>query len=228
MDAFGGHIHAYLPAWPQVEFGAITPKNNHLTINVAGARVDANWMDRFLAWEPVRSVLPPVDRHCPTNPKDLRYFKGRFPVSIARDFYGDRYVVVGDAAGLVRAFKGKGINSACLSGLWAAESMLTHGISRAAFAEGYARACAETITDLPYGRAVRLLAIIGATLHLLDPLIVVARHEPILRTALFDAVSGHRPYRAIIGELLRPAIAIPLAARLSLSWMQTFGRAVFR
>ncbi len=228
MHTFGGHIHAYLPPWPQVEFGAITPKGNHLAINVAGARVDADWMDRFLAWEPVRSVLPAVDRHRLTNPEDLRYFKGRFPVSIARGFYGDRYVVVGDAAGLVRAFKGKGVNSACLSGLWAAESMLTHGISHAAFAEGYARACAETVTDLPYGRAVRLLAIVGATQHLLDPLIIVSRHEPILRTALFDAVSGHRSYRAIVGELLRPAVAIQLAAKLSLSWMKTFGHAVLR
>lgn len=225
MPAFGGHIHAYLPPWPQVEFGAITPKGNHLTVNVAGARVDANWMDRFLAWEPVGSVLPPVDRRHPTSAGDLRYFKGRFPVSIARGFFGDRYVVVGDAAGLVRAFKGKGVNSACLSGLWAAESMLTRGISRAAFAEGYARACAETVTDLPYGRAVRLLAIVGAAGHLLDPLIAVARNEPILRSALFDAVSGHRSYRAIVAELLRPAVAIHLAARLSLNRVRAFGRA---
>jgi flavin-dependent dehydrogenase len=228
MHGFGEHIHAYLPPWPQVEFGAITPKGNHLTINVAGARVDANWMDRFLAWEPVRSVLPAVDQYRSTNPKDLHYFKGRFPVSIASGFYGDRYVVVGDAAGLVRAFKGKGVNSACLSGLWAAESMLSHGISRAAFAGGYAQACAETVTDLPYGRAVRLLAIVGANQHLLDPLIDVARCEPVLRTALFHAVSGHCSYRTIAGELLRPAVAVQLAAKLCLSWKQSFGNTISR
>jgi flavin-dependent dehydrogenase len=134
--------------------------------------------------------------------------------------------VVGDAAGLVRAFKGKGVNSACLSGLWAAESMLMYGISREAFAEGYGQACAETVADLPYGRAVRLLTIVGANQHLLDPLIDVAQHEPILRAALFDAVSGHRSYRAIVGELLRPAVAIKLTAKLIRGWTKRFERAI--
>jgi flavin-dependent dehydrogenase len=217
----GECIHAFLPPWPQVEFGAITPKGNHLTINVAGGRVDATWMDRFLEWEPVHSVLPSTRRDHLTNPKDLCYFKGRFPVSIARDFFGDRYVVVGDAAGLVRAFKGKGVNSACLSGLWAAETMLGRGISRAAFAEDYARACAETIADLPYGRAVRRLAIVGARWHMLDPLIAVARGEPQLQGALFDAVSGHRPYRAIIHDLRHLPVALRLAARLGASWIRS-------
>lgn len=223
--SLGECIHAYLPPWPQVEFGAITPKGNHLTINVAGARVDVNWMDRFLEWEPVRSVLPLTDRHHLTNPKDLRYFKGRFPVSIAKGFFGDRYVVVGDAAGLVRAFKGKGVNSACLSALWAAETMLRCGISRAAFAEDYARACAAIVSDLPYGRAVRRLAIAGAGWHVLDPLITVARNEPRLRSALFDAVSGHRPYRAIIHELRNPLTASRLAARLGTNWIRSLRHA---
>lgn len=224
--SFGERIHAFLPPWPQVEFGAITPKGNHLTINVAGARVNVNWMDRFLEWEPVRAMLVSADRQRPRNPKDLRFFKGRFPVSIAKGFFGDRYVVVGDAAGLVRAFKGKGVNSACLSGLWAAETMLTRGISRTAFAEGYARACAETIADLPYGRAVRRFTIVSAAWHLIDPLIITARNEPTLRAALFDAVSGHRSYRSIVHDLIRPATAVRLAARLSVNWMRTFRNAL--
>jgi flavin-dependent dehydrogenase len=208
---FGEHIHAYLPPWPAVEFGAITPKGNHLTVNIAGAKVNANWMDRFLSWGPVQSVLPRVDRHHLTRPADLLFFKGRFPVSIAKGFYGDRYVAIGDAAGLVRAFKGKGVNSACLSGIWAAETMLRQGISRAAFDTDYVRACAETIQDFPYGRAVRRLAVLGAAWHLMDPLITAARKEQILRDALFDAVSGHRTYRSIIHDVGRPANLLRLA-----------------
>ncbi len=225
MQAVGDHIHAYLPPWSQVEFGAITPKSNHLTINVAGARIDANWMDRFLDWEPVGAMLPGVDRRHPANPKDFRYFKGRFPVSIAKGFYGDRYVVVGDAAGLVRAFKGKGVNSACLSGLWAAETILTRGISCAAFADAYIRACREIITDLPYGRAMRLLAITAAAWHLMDPIIAAARTEPTLRTALFDAVSGRRPYRDSVHELLRPTVAARLAVKLGGGWVAALSHA---
>ena len=36
MIAFGNRIHAFLPTSPRIEFGAITPKGNHLTINIAG------------------------------------------------------------------------------------------------------------------------------------------------------------------------------------------------
>jgi flavin-dependent dehydrogenase len=206
MAGFGDRIHAFLPPWPQVEFGAVTPKGNHLTINIAGARVNTDWMDHFLVWDPVRRVLPPFDWAQPLNPKDLHYFKGRFPISIAHPFYADRCVLVGDAAGLVRAFKGKGINSACLTGMWAAETILLHGMSQAAFDAVYRRACDEILVDLPYGQAVRSLTIAGSRIGLLDLAMVAAEMEPTLRIALFDAVSGHDPYRDIIHRVLRPAV----------------------
>ncbi len=209
-------IHAFLPAVPQIEFGAITPKANHLTINIAGARVDANWMDYFLGYKPARAVLAPLERGHQDNPKDWRYFKGRFPISLARNFYGDRYVLIGDAAGLVRAFKGKGVNSAILTGQWAAQTMAEVGISHQAFTMGYAQACHEIIADLPYGRAFRQLAALGRRLNLIDPLLMVAAQDPALRRALFDAVSGHSTYRAIAQAIDWPRLLVRLLARGSL------------
>src|SRR4030067_416249 len=41
MDEFGPTIHAFLPANPGIEFGGVTPKGNHLTVNIARSRVDA-------------------------------------------------------------------------------------------------------------------------------------------------------------------------------------------
>jgi flavin-dependent dehydrogenase len=206
MAGFGNCIHAFLPPWPQIEFGAVTPKGNHLTINIAGAGVDANWMDRFLVWGPVHRVLPPYDRAHPLNPKDFHYFKGRFPISTARPFYTDRCVLAGDAAGLVRAFKGKGVNSACLTGMWAAQTILLHGVSWAAFDAAYRKACDEILADLPYGRAVRSLTIASSRIGLLDLALAAAEAEPTLRVALFDAVSGHQPYRTIVHRILRPTV----------------------
>jgi len=206
MANFGNRIHAFLPRVPQIEFGAVTPKANHLAVNIAGAGVDASWMDYFLSWEPVRRVMPFIDRKHPIRLSDFHYFKGRFPISIAQGYFGDRYVLVGDAAGLVRAFKGKGINSACLTGLWAAKVIMTQGVSRAAFAEHYTRACREILTDLPYGRAVRYLVGLGGRLGLLERAITAAEGEPAIRAALFDAVSGHQPYRTIIQSILKPRL----------------------
>ena len=39
MDNFGDQIHAFLPPMSRIEFGAVTPKKNHLTINIAGLRI---------------------------------------------------------------------------------------------------------------------------------------------------------------------------------------------
>ncbi len=210
IDKFGDDIHAFLPPNPHIEFGAITPKQNHLTINFAGTAIDSRDMDTFLNYLPVRQLLSFADPAHPQNPKDFVYFRGRFPISIARNFYGNRYVCLGDAAGLVRAFKGKGINSACQTALWAAETALTVGVSQHAFDTHYRAACRSILNDAPYGKAVRQLASIGSRLRLMDHLIAVAQQEPTLRHALFDAVSAHRTYRAIAADLFYPPTLLRL------------------
>ena len=40
MARFGNFIHAFLPPLNKIEFGAVTPKMNHLTINIAGRSWD--------------------------------------------------------------------------------------------------------------------------------------------------------------------------------------------
>jgi flavin-dependent dehydrogenase len=204
-----GRIHALLPTSPHIEFGAISPKADHLTVNIAGAHVTAAWMDYFLDG-PARRLLPFADPDHPINPKDFRYFKGRFPISVARGFYGDRYVTVGDAAGLVRAFKGKGINSALLTGVWAARAILMAGISARALQQSYVRDCQEILRDIPYGHLVRQVVINMSRLHQVDRALALAERSPTLREALFNAVSGRQPYREIILRLLRsPAGRLP-------------------
>jgi hypothetical protein len=217
-----GRIHAFLPAQSQIEFGAVSPKGGHLTVNIAGASVTASWMDYFLTLPAVAAVLPPSGQPVlwpgtggkSSGSRNVQYFKGRFPVSLARGFYGDRYVVVGDAAGLVRAFKGKGVNSACLTGVWAARSILTEGISAAAFERSYVPACREILADIPYGQLMRRLVIISSRLRLVDPLLALAEREPALSQALFDAVSGRQPYRAILRQIARPTLFLRATAGL--------------
>ena len=219
MDAFGNHIHAFLPSTPGIEFGAVTPKGNHLTINIAGGKVDAEMMDYFLRSAALRSVVACLEDA--QSKRDLTFFKGRFPISQARGFYGDRYVIVGDAAGMVRPFKGKGVNSAMQTGAWAAQTLLTAGISARALRE-YHKACSDITRDLPYGKAMRVLAIDLSKWHLLDTVIALAEQDAHLRHMLFGAVSGHQMYREIVRGMLdarwlaRMAgllVALPVRAR---------------
>lgn len=204
MSQFGRRIHAFLPATPRIEFAAITPKGDHLAINIAGTGVSAKLMDAFLAQADVRRVLPDLESAGRVDPNDLRYYKGRFPRGLARNITGDRFVMVGDAAGLVRAFKGKGVTSAIQTGIRAAHTILHHGISSQAF-QTYQAANRDISDDLPFGQAMRRFTILASRLGLMDAILKAAERDACLRQGLFDAVSAYRPYREVLREAITPA-----------------------
>jgi flavin-dependent dehydrogenase/ribosomal protein S18 acetylase RimI-like enzyme len=204
-----GHIvHAFLvpPACPRIEFGAITPKDDHILINIAGEHVNSCDLDQFLKLEEVQNLLPDFDPAC------INYYEGRFPSAPARGAYGHRYALVGDATGWLRPFKGKGINTAIVTGLRAAETMLEHGVSQHAF-QHYARACADLLGDYRYGVMVRRMMLMGARL-VLDPMIDVGKTDPLMYDALFNSVSGHDSYRNIISRSLKPRLVRKVAVRV--------------
>ena len=214
MEGFGKHIHAFLPKHPRIEFGGITPKSNHLTINIAGRNVDAPLMSDFLKQPVVREALPNFEMAHHYSPTDLRYYKGRFPCSLAQHYYGNRFVMIGDAAGLVRSFKGKGVTAAVQTGIRAAETILSVGFSAAAFHDHYRRANEDLIGDMAYGRAMRLVVILMARSGMIDAVLRAARKEPRLRRALFGAVSAHESYRTVWGDSLAPASLIAVLGAL--------------
>lgn len=198
MAEFGNFIYAFLPSSLRgVEFGAVTPKGNHLSVNIAGSDVTADMMDRFLKLPAVRNALPCGDEEIR---QELYYFKGKFPNLPAKNFFGDRYVMVGDASGLIRPFKGKGINSALITGISAAHAIVQEGISRAAF-NHYLNACHELTCDIIPGKALRVLAKLATRFRLLDAAFEVAKKDPNLQAAIFSIVSGHKTYRATLKEL---------------------------
>jgi flavin-dependent dehydrogenase len=162
-------------------------------------------MRQFLALPGVRPHLPALERAGERDANDLRFFKGRFPSSLARGYYGDRYVMVGDAAGLVRAFKGKGVTTAVQTGLRAADTIMHGGISARAFQESYRRANQEIRSDYPYGQLMRLLTTGLARTDLLGLILRAASREPRVRAALFDAVSGRTSYREVLANSLSAA-----------------------
>ncbi len=142
-------------------------------------------------------------------------FRGHFPCSLAPGFYGDRYVMVGDAAGLMRAFKGKGTTSGMLTGIRAAETMFEAGISAAAFRSHYVPANADIIDDLPYGRVTRVLVNASLRAHLLDSIVRAAKYDERVRESLYGAVSAHAPYRHVLGGMLHPHSIAAVLRRLA-------------
>ncbi len=213
-----GYIHAFLPSLKGIEFGAITPKDDHYTINIAGEKISARSMDEFLR-------LPEVLAALPHNFKDsldsLDYHRGCFPVKPAQNLFGDRYVTIGDAAGLIRPFKGKGINAACLMGIRAAEVMMDTGISQKAF-QTYLSSFQEVIRDLPYANAVRKAVVWGANYGFLTPVIRLADAHEAVKKALYDSVSGKRSYRDIILDTTSMSLLLKAGAAITCWIMKRF------
>lgn len=210
VEAFGQCLHVFLlKSILEIEFAAITPKGNHLSLNIAGKNVNASSMELFLRSSKVRKVLPPGSEKLLPS---LSFYKGKFPTGPARNFLLDRIIMIGDAAGLNRPFKGKGINSALLTAIRAAEALVQYGFTEAMKKE-YDRLCSDLISDLPYGQRLRWLTLILTRLGLMDGLLELAPQEPALLRALFHIVSGQKAYRTIWQEendlrlLLRMAVA---------------------
>jgi flavin-dependent dehydrogenase len=194
-------IHAFLPPSSKIEFSAITPKENHLTLNIAGKKVDSEMMRLFLNNPAVQNVMSDLDAGCFDCLNDLNFYRGAFPCGLAKNFAGDRFVMVGDAAGLVRAFKGKGVTSAVQTGIRAADTILNTGISRLAF-ESYHQANRDITSDMLYGKVTRWLTIAASRMGMMDIILDAAERNVQLRTALFEAVSAHQSYRAVLSKTL--------------------------
>ncbi len=197
----GSIIYAYLfpPGIPNLDFGAITPKGDHIIANVAGRRATVEDMFAFLSLPVVRDHLPKID------PDSQEVYRGKFPGKPARGTTGDGYLVVGDATGWMRPFKGKGINMAIQTGIQAAETIVEHGLN-SAFFRRYEDRTREYREDYHYGTWMRHLCKVGEVAGMLGTVLTMAKVEQGVHDALFNAVSGHDSFRNIFEHYVRPRV----------------------
>lgn len=190
------YVHVFLPNMDEVEFGVVTPKLNNFIINVAGPSVTRDTLNEFLSLPEVRKIIPmdmsKKDESIVSRPLT-------FPLGPAENCFGDRYVTVGDTSGLIRAYKGNGINSACMTGHKAAEVMLKAGISHQALRE-YHNAFSHILKDLPYGRAVRHMTVLGEKYGMMPSALKAAAKDRVLVNVLIDFITGSKTYREIVRD----------------------------
>lgn len=108
-------------------------------------------------------------------------------------------MTIGDAAGLVRPFKGKGVTTACLTGYLAAATMLDCGIGEDAMHRFYAE-CQHLTEDIFYGRIVHRLVRVARRAGMVDDLIRQAHRDAMLRTAMHCCISGEGTFRHMLAE----------------------------
>jgi flavin-dependent dehydrogenase len=197
----GSIIYAYLfpPGIPNLEFGAITPKGDHVIVNVAGERATVEDMFAFLSTDVVREHLPPV------SVDEQEVYRGKFPGAPSGGAVGDAYLTVGDATGWLRPFKGKGINMAIETGILAAETLVARGISPASFRR-YEEDTRRLREDYIYGMWMRHLCKVGDVLGMLGTVLSMAKVNQGIHDALFNAVSGHDTFKNIFRRSARPSV----------------------
>ncbi len=198
QERFGNRIHAFIPLeLRRIEFGAITPKGDHIIMNIAGRGLTSGDMDGFIAYPPVAGLVHDLDL------SGLDYFKGRYPIRPASGICGDRFAAVGDATGLIRPYKGKGINVALETGTKAAETMIGKGLSAAALS-AYPASFHHLYADFLYGNIFRSLVTVSIRTGFVDRVLNRAKDDPNLKDVLFKVVSGEGTYRDVVRKLSRP------------------------
>ncbi|RME07855.1 MAG: hypothetical protein D6803_02820 [Anaerolineae bacterium] len=202
-----GEVHAWFPPPAWLTFGALIPKGRYLNVSLLGKHIPRGGIRDFLD----RINLPGIDgreRLCGCQP--------RIATGPAKGYYGDRWVVVGDAA-FSRLYK-DGIGAAFYGARVAMRTAIEQGIHRQAFHRFYRPHCRQVIRDNRYGRA--LYALWHLTLRIrplrqawLRAVLAERRLPPqrrIHERVLWGMLTGDESYRSLLLQALSPSAVFPV------------------
>lgn len=207
QEYLGNSMHVFLLDIPRLEFAAIIPKGEYVTICMLGRQVDQELVNRFMTSPEVRNCLPlewePELWACRCLPKIN--LKG------GRHIYSDRIVLVGDC-GVSRLFK-DGIGAAYRSAKACAVTAIFRGVSKQDFQNYYWPLCKLMETDNKIGKIMFKFGIFFRKLAFLrQAMIRMAfkeqkskdKHSP-MSMLLWNMFTGSAPYRDIFLWSLKPA-----------------------
>lgn len=222
--ALGPSMHVFLLDLPRLEFAALIPKGEFITMCLLGEDLDQELVHSFLASPVVRSCFPTdaTPSVCCCSP--LINMGG------ATQPFADRLVLIGDS-GVTRLYK-DGIGAAFRTSKAAAMTAVLQGISRAAFERHYWPSCRAIAADNAIGKVI-----FGTT--------TVFKHSPLCRRAilrmtrreqrtprggghmssvLWNMFTGSAPYREILLATLHPAFLGGFAWNLAAGLWPAGGR----
>jgi flavin-dependent dehydrogenase len=210
-SCLGNAMHVFLENIPRLEFAALIPKGDYVTVCLIGERIDKELVRRFLTSDSVRTCFPPgweaPESHCHCSPA--------ISVGAASIAYSDRLVLIGDC-GVTRLYK-DGIGSAYRTAKAAANTAVFHGIARSDFDQHYRPVIDAIVGDNRLGRwvfvATALLqkAATGrrAVLRRVRGEARNPTSKRTMSTMMWDTFTGSAPY----GEILRRALDVGFLSR---------------
>lgn len=202
----GTSMHVFLLDLPRLEFAAMIPKGDFVTVCMLGHHIDEELVNTFLNSPEVRSCFPGA-----TVPASVCHCFPRINVRCAHKPFADRIVFIGDS-GATRLYK-DGIGAAYRTSKAAAMTAALHGISEQAFSRYYWPACRAINHDNMIGRLVfgvchliqKLRFSRRAVLRMTAYEQVRLGSKRLMSSVLWDVFTGSAPYREVLIRTFHPA-----------------------
>jgi flavin-dependent dehydrogenase len=202
----GTSMHVFLLDLPRLEFAAIIPKGDYVSLCLLGEDIDKDLLNTFLNTPVVRDCLPDfLDIEAPSC-----WCSPRINTAGASHPYSDRLLFIGDC-GVTRLYK-DGIGAAYRLSKAAASTAVFQGISSEEFENYFFPACKSIENDNSIGKLIFLFTqqIQKRTFARRAVLKMVAREQKKpgskrhMSTILWDMFTGSSPYREIFLRTLHP------------------------
>jgi len=206
----GSAMHVFLLDIPKLEFAALIPKDEYVTMVLLGDDIDAVLVESFLEAPEVKRCLP--DGFQPT--KDRCRCSPRINVRGADPTFADRLVYIGDC-GVSRLYK-DGIGAAYRCAKAAATTVVFEGISARDFRKTYLPICERLERDNRIGtllfRAARTQQHSPRIRRAMLRMVVREQARPggarRMSAILWDVFTGSAPYAEVLVRGLNPAFAL--------------------
>ncbi|UCD42446.1 MAG: hypothetical protein JSV69_02180 [Chloroflexota bacterium] len=219
QEVLGSSMHVFLLDLPRLEFAAIIPKGDYVSVCLLGEDIDKELISNFMNSPEVKAVFPPGwdfdAKSCNCSP--------RINIAGSKRPFDDRIVFIGDC-GVTRLYK-DGIGAAYRTAKSAATTAVLQGISVQDFEEYYWPACRNINTDNMIGQVMFLVTRIiqGQRIARRAVLRMTANEQEEADSAkrmsmvLWDMFTGSAPYKEIFVRTLSPAFLARLAGDLAIS-----------
>jgi len=202
----GNSMHVFLLNLPRLEFAALIPKGDYVTVCMLGTSIDKSLVDQFLASPQVRECFPPDW----SPPADFCRCSPAINVIGAIKPFADRVVLIGDS-GVSRLYK-DGIGGAYRTAKAAAKTAVFEGVSEEDFRKHYLPTCVSLNRDNTVGKIIfGITGLIQMTRTLRKGLLRMTAMEQEtvgspqrMSGVLWDTFTGSAPYADVFRRSLHP------------------------
>jgi flavin-dependent dehydrogenase len=203
---FGNAMHMFLLNLPRLEFAALIPKGDYVTMVMLGTGIDKSLVEAFFSAPEVRKCFPPdwspAADSCRCSPA--------INISAAVKPFADRMVLIGDS-GVSRLYK-DGIGGAYRTAKAAARTAVFEGVAEEDFRKGYLPVCRSLSIDNGIGKVVfGITGLIQKMTVLRKGLLRMTTAEqesrkwnPRMSDILWDTFTGSAPYRDVFRRSVHP------------------------